>query len=135
DGSDPQELALDALTGPGRIVVKSAGNGGAERRHGRVDIVHGQNGSLSWNVSAYTPSTDRYNYFDLDAWYPAQDTLSASLVSPGGQVLGPVPLGYYTPAAISTPEGAMYAENGVETSPSGARHLFVEVWDPSIGQA
>ncbi len=134
DGTDPQELALDALSGNGRIIVKSGGNTGEDRRHGRVEVAHGYTGTLTWNVSNYTASYSNYNYIDLDAFYQASESLTVTLLSPNGQVLGPVPVSYYTPQAVSTPDGAIYLENGIETTPSGLNHVFVEIWDPQVGQ-
>ncbi|HVP39186.1 MAG TPA: S8 family serine peptidase [Candidatus Saccharimonadales bacterium] len=135
DGTDPEELALDALAGPGRLIVKSAGNTGGSHLHGRVNVSARRTGTLSWTVTPYTPSVYYYNFFDLDGWYSETDSLTVTLLSPNGQVLGPVPVGYYTPSAVSTPDGALYVENGVEATQNGLSHLFVEVWDPEIGQA
>ncbi len=135
DGTDPEEIALDALSGPGRIIVKAAGNSAGEKRHGKVMVKPGLTATVSWTVSNYTPSQQNYNYFDLDAWYSDQDSLTFTLLSPNGQTLGPVPVGYYTPQAVSTPDGALYGENGTQLTQNGLRHLFIEVWDPQIGQA
>ncbi|MBI5835776.1 MAG: S8 family serine peptidase [Candidatus Eisenbacteria bacterium] len=134
DGTDPQEIALDALSGPGRLIVKAAGNTGGERIHGRVDVGPRRTATLSWAVSPYTASYYNYNFFDLECWYSEQDSLTVTLMSPNGQVLGPIPVGYYTPSAVSTPDGALYVENGVQATQNGLRHLFIEVWDPMIGQ-
>lgn len=95
DGTSLLEQGLDALTGPGRIIVTSAGNEGnaANTRPALTDLlIHasaepapGAPETVTFRITDYSPSADRCNDFALlDLWYGADQTLTFTVVRPNG---------------------------------------------------
>lgn len=74
DGSGAFERALDAMVGPGRIVVNSAGNEGNDRVHVSGDLNHSRY-SVDFVANAQVVA--------LSFWYPGQTQLEVTLDSPG----------------------------------------------------
>ncbi|MGD9488225.1 MAG: S8 family serine peptidase [Calditrichaceae bacterium] len=76
DGSDDEAKAIDALTGPGKVIVRSAGNNGG-------DYVH------SYKENVVATDTVRFEYVDyMNLWIEAGDNLqSVSLKYSGGSIL------------------------------------------------
>ncbi len=91
DGTSPLDEMLEAMAGPGRIIVAAAGNEGAVRVHGRADIPTGGTSELTFFVPGYTPNAGPENdLVRLSAWHERADSISATVVTPGGAILGPV---------------------------------------------
>ena len=95
DGTLPEEMELDSLVGPGRIVVAAAGNAGdnrnttpvvtADELHAAAALVTGQVSTFTLTVPAYAPAAGTNNDFALvQLWYGASDTLSVTVVRPDG---------------------------------------------------
>lgn len=119
DGSTAFEQALDALTGPGRIIVAAAGNGGyngneqpafvptATHAQGRVDAgAAAEHGLL---IPPYTPNPGSISdAAALELWYDGADSLAVTVVSPRGDAIT-VATGDTVVAA--TPGGAVYIDN------------------------
>jgi subtilisin family serine protease len=89
DGTDAEERLLSALTGPGRIVVASAGNERDDAIHIGGRFYVGQNQNAGFEV--LRQHRDRPNA-TLSLWYCEGDAFDLVLVSPGGDEL-PVPIG------------------------------------------
>jgi len=91
DGTLPLDEMLEAMTGPGRIIVAAAGNEGADRIHGRADVPAGSTSELTFRVPGYTPNAGAENdLVRLSAWHDRADSMSVTVVTPGGTTLGPV---------------------------------------------
>lgn len=86
DGNDPLEVAVDNLiaSGNGRQVVVAAGNDGNAGIHAGGFIAEGSEVSIPFTVSS--------SAVGLLALYQAADTVSARIIKPSGQVVGPAPL-------------------------------------------
>lgn len=82
DGSSVEELLIDQLSGPGKIVVISAGNERERNLHIGRRFLPNESQQLTFDVARNTSI--------LTLWYAPQDTFSMALVTPSGQEL-PVP--------------------------------------------
>lgn len=93
DGSGPHELAIDAFSnsGPGRVVVISAGNDYGKKLHRKIDINAGSVGTFSLTAGSNTSSSvfSFYMYADND------NNVSAKLTTPDG-------LEYISPPSATT---------------------------------
>ncbi|HKQ57658.1 MAG TPA: S8 family serine peptidase [Candidatus Eisenbacteria bacterium] len=123
DGTDPFELGIDALAGPGKIVVMSAGND-------RGQPVHAEwfpgNPAVTHVISSATASP---RFTAIRGYYEASEQLNVSITAPGGAVVGPVALGgisggYPGPA---TANGNVYIENGVSLTSTGDKLVYIEL--------
>jgi drug/metabolite transporter (DMT)-like permease len=134
DGTTDLELGLQALTGPGRIIVASAGNDASSSTHARLTAVAAAD-SANFTVPAYSggPGVD---FFLLDGWYEGSDNVRVTLISPTGLVFGPVSKGavFNSPALGSNPanaDGRVYIENGFASTTNGDENLYIEISDVS----
>jgi len=85
NGSEPEARALDRLSGPGRIFVKSAGNAGHEGAHAGGSVRQNQTRVLQFAPTGYSTG------FDLEVFYSAHASLSISLRNVvTGERIGPV---------------------------------------------
>lgn len=132
DGTTDLELALQALTGPGRIIVASAGNDASSSTHARLTSVATPD-SAKFSVPAYAGSA-AIDFLLLDGWYEGSDDVRVTLVSPTGKVFGPVSKGtvFNSPASGADPanaDGRIYIENGFASTSNGDENLYIEVSD------
>lgn len=132
DGSTDLELALNNLTGPGKVIVGSAGNDAGARTHSRCTSTTLAD-STSFTVSAYAGSVDT-DFFLLDGWYEGADNYRITLISPTGKIYGPVNKGtfYTSPAAggdAQNADGRVYVENGTTPAANGDVNVYIEVSD------
>src|SRR5688572_1805927 len=135
DGTSDLELALQALVGPGKILVASAGNDATSATHARLTSTGAAADSTNFSVPAYAGSglTD---FFLMDGWYEGADNYRITLYSPTGKVYGPVNKGgaYSTPASGADPQnadGRVYIENGLLNAANGDENVYIEVSDVS----
>lgn len=134
DGTLPLDEMLEAMTGPGRIIVAAAGNEGADRIHGRVDVPAGGTSELTFRLPGYTPNAGAENdLVRLSAWHDRADSLAVRVVTPGGTTLGPlssggaayetadghvsIRLGDYTAPGLSTSEISILLRDSLATAP------------------
>jgi subtilisin family serine protease len=93
DGSTLVEQGFDTLLAtPGRAIVLSAGNSWQRRSHASGQITAGAPRTLTWEIrpalgAAFDPTPN-----ELEVWYPGAAALAVTLITPGGQRLGPVAL-------------------------------------------
>lgn len=124
DGTSTFESALDALTGPGRIIVKSAGNERGQSRHAEVFAAGaGTNMTITFSGSA----TNRTLAFD--GYYNATEDMNVRITTPNGTVIGPIALGGINAAypGTATANGTVYLENGAFLTATNAREVYLEV--------
>src|SRR5262245_9160922 len=124
DGTSTFESGLSAITGPGRIVVVSAGNDRGVARHAEVFAAGaGTNATMSVSGSG----TGRA--IGIDGYYNGTETINVQVTTPNGTVLGPIALGANNapyPGA-NTLNGNVYFENGIVVTSTGAREVYVEI--------
>ena len=96
DGTEAEEQAIDALSGPGHIVVVAAGNDGSNptATTGNTPfLVHatrtlaaaGDTAQIAVSVPAYTPEAGDLNDAMLfSLWYDGRDSLSVTVQRPDG---------------------------------------------------
>lgn len=101
DGSTLAEQGFDELLQkPGRAIVLAAGNSWEQRSHAGGEISNTAPRSLTWE----TKSGD-FTDNELEIWYPGDQELGVTLVTPSGQRLGPVALGNNIPLIVGTTTG------------------------------
>jgi len=88
DGTDAEERLHESLTGPGKIIVISAGNEANDPIHLGSRFSQDQSRSVIFDV--LQPDDGGRPRAPLTMWYDAQDQFDISLVTPTGSVL-PVP--------------------------------------------
>jgi subtilisin family serine protease len=79
DGTDPFELALDAIVEAGTPVVVAAGNQARDNAHIRGQLSQGSNATFQVQVQQTTVD------LQIDVWYSPQDQIDATLTTPDGQ--------------------------------------------------
>lgn len=124
DGSSAFESSLTAMSGPGRIVVKSAGNERAQARHAEVFAAGaGTNATMSISGSA------NGRLVAISGYYNGTEAIDVRITTPGGTVIGPLTLGGINAPypGQSTTNGNVYLENGATLYPSGAREIYIEI--------
>ncbi|MDI6807748.1 MAG: S8 family serine peptidase [Candidatus Eisenbacteria bacterium] len=130
DGTDPFDVSMNALTGPGRIICASAGNEGTEKSHAEVTIAASSRDSMTIIIPSYSPYAGNNNdWFDIDGWYGGNDGFSVLVRTPRGYTAGPFAVG--TSGEVATNDGRIYVENAISTPTNGDREFFIEVWDAS----
>ena len=128
DGTYDMDLMISALTGPGRIVVASAGNSGATDLHGRVPLTSSTESAMTLSVPAYSPKTGGGNdYLLFSGWYPGANRVSISLVTPTGVTVGPVGRGQERDE--DTPDGHVFVSNGMTSPANGDNEIYIEIYD------
>jgi subtilisin family serine protease len=82
DGTSLLEVGIAGLiTGPGQVLVKSAGNEGAQNRHAQGTLAAGAHQDLRFQVPANTGEVM------IDIWYPAADRIDLRVTPAGSGAL------------------------------------------------
>jgi minor extracellular serine protease Vpr len=134
DGTYPFDQMISALTGPGKIVVASAGNTQQDNLHGRVTV-----GGSPQNMTLIVPNYIRNpgagnDYLLFSGWYEGADQISLTITTPLGTVIGPVATGA-TSTGNATTDGFINIENGVSTPSNGDNEIYVEIFDSIATQS
>ena len=127
DGSLSWEQQLSALTGPGKILVVSAGNAQDDNVHASANIA-GAADSFLVSVPAYTPRAGSGNDFlAADLWHHQSNGYTVRVRTPTGAVVGPVSKGGFTVA--NTAQGRVIIDYQFIANPNGQSEIYVEVND------
>jgi subtilisin family serine protease len=94
DGTDPDELAIDAVVRPGRAgsqMAIAAGNEGASTRHfhwqGNLPAVAGT-ATTTFTLNSLAPNAGSdTDFIFLDLWYEGIDDATVAIQTPGAQVV------------------------------------------------
>ena len=133
DGTSPLDRAVDALTGPGRLVVCSAGNDGDDAIHAEVHppASGADSAGVALTYAPGAPVSD-FNVVDVDAFYSKTAALAVTVVSPSGKRFGP-----YAPGAMQadtlTGEGTLFLAHFDPDPESPNREIQIEVSDTDPG--
>jgi subtilisin family serine protease len=126
DGSLDLELGLNALVGPGKIIVASAGNEQTTKLHGHLVSTVALD-SLTFAVPTYAGSA-ALDFFLIDGWYENTDNYSVLVTSPTGITYGPVAKGTAFNSANNA-DGRVYIDNGFIATNNGDNNVYIEVSD------
>lgn len=131
DGTTLLERALDALSGPGRIIVSGSGNAG-DHRNTFPPVPNGPNHAegraggppTGVRIPSYRPVAGDVNDGALlELWYGGSDSVAVTLTSPGGQS---VTAATGDSARLSTAEGTAVILNAVDgPAPSNGDHAVL----------
>jgi minor extracellular serine protease Vpr len=77
DGTSNYELAMDNASGPGQVIVASAGNEGLTPVHAKGTVSAGATKRINLNVPGGTP------YAEVHLWYSGQESLGFRVIGPG----------------------------------------------------
>jgi subtilisin family serine protease len=117
DGTRLYEQAIDNLSGPGRIVVTSSGNDGANASAGVIPpLIHGMATPAAgvaqtfvFNVPQYSPQPGAgANHLRISFWYAGADRLTIAIVRPDGSTVTAV---YGQETLGASPLGGIYIDN------------------------
>lgn len=87
DGSDTFPQAISALTGPGKIVVASAGNDQEDQIHGKITTTSTVAGTdkVTILVPSYSANAGTFNdYFLVTGWYDPASSYTIRVRAPNG---------------------------------------------------
>ncbi|MFQ6132678.1 MAG: S8 family serine peptidase [Armatimonadota bacterium] len=127
DGTDPFELALSSLVGPGRIVVVSAGNSADDDIHAADTVPPHANTSVGFATAAGATEV----YFDI--WYGAADTMRVRVHRPTEGATQWVKAGQVR--TFTGPDGTVDVQ-GETTSPANGDHqIFFTITSPVASSA
>lgn len=130
DGTSAFEAGLSALTGPGRIIVKSAGNERSQARHAEV-LAAGAGTNATMTISGSANG----RIIAIDGYYEASEEMNVRITTPNGTIIGPITLGNLNAAypGVSTANGTVYLENGVALTATGDKQVYIEVAGTATG--
>jgi subtilisin family serine protease len=120
DGTDDLSALIDAVSGPGRIVVAAAGNEGQNPIHARVTLPPGGDARVPLAVGGAGPTPACALL--LNGWYTGQTTCSVEVLDPAGNATPP-----------QTPAGTDDAGNAHSTVPLG--NAVAQIVTPSAAAA
>jgi len=134
DGSDPDELTIDQIAGPGRSgaqVAVAAGNSNTRAMHWSGSIaVPGTVLTTQFNPTHNNLSGAENEFLWMDLWYDGGDNATVEIVTPGGTV---VSAARGADSGIHcTSDGAVEIDATNTSDPAnGANEVFVQLWDSS----
>ncbi len=135
DGTDPDELTIDAAVGPalpGSQMAIAAGNSGGRPIHWGDVLTAGTTLSNSFFLSSYTPNPGPDgNFVWLDLWYKGSDRATFTILAPNGQS---VSAAYgASSGVVCTTSGAILVDATNAPDPAnGDNEIFVEISDSSL---
>jgi subtilisin family serine protease len=110
DGTDPDEIALDALLAPGlagRAAAVAAGNSRNDGIHTEGTVSGGTSNVHSFDLPSYTPLSGAGNdLLFLDLWHDGADQITVRVLRDDGVPLASAITGSAT-GPVCTPEGAV----------------------------
>jgi subtilisin family serine protease len=134
DGTYGFDTMINDLTGPGKIVVSSAGNRQIDNIHTQT-TVGGSPVTLTMAVPSYTKNSGPANdYLLFTGWYEGADQMSITVISPNGNSVGPVAPGTSS-TNNNTPDGYLGIFNGTTTPSNGDHEIYIELYDSQASHA
>jgi subtilisin family serine protease len=134
DGTYAFDTMINALTGPGKIVVASAGNRQLDAIHAQT-AVGGSPVTLTMVVPSYTRNSGPANdYLLFSGWYEGADQMSITVIGPTGSTVGPVTPGTSN-SDNNTTDGNITVFNGTTTPSNGDHEVYVQLYDAQANRA
>ena len=130
DGTTDFDHMLDALTGPGKIIVSSAGNSQLDRGHSSLDIPANTTLNYSLAVPPYAASAFQ-DVFSVDLWHAGNNSYTVKVKRPSSSTLvGNVAKG--GSFISSTTDGRILIDYTNTADPgNGLSEIYVQVDDGS----
>jgi len=136
DGTSADELAIDAVVGPGRPgaqLAVAAGNSGSASRHFHWEgtLAAGQTFTNNFTLpsTGAIPGNDN-DFVWIDAWYDGTDSATVEVVTPGAATVS-VPQGGDS-GIVCTTSGAVHVDASNAADPeNGDSQVFIEISDSS----
>lgn len=101
DGTSVDEIALDQISGPGKIIVASAGNEREWSLHVGGRFTPGQTETVPFTVLRSRNVPPQPPFAPMTFWYQQNDDFDISLISPTGQVMAIPAVGSTTQFSLS----------------------------------
>jgi subtilisin family serine protease len=134
DGTYAFDTMINDLTGPGKIVVASAGNRQLDAIHAQT-AVGGSPVTLTMVVPSYTKNSGPANdYLLFSGWYEGGDQMSITVIGPTGSTVGPVTPGTSN-SDNNTTDGNITVFNGTTTPSNGDHEVYVQLYDAQANRA
>jgi subtilisin family serine protease len=127
DGTSSFETAVDALCGPGKMVVFSAGNDRGLPIH--AEWVNG-NPPITMGISGTSTSATNVQ---LNGYYEATEQMNVTITTPNSTVVGPITLGGNSTTA--TANGSVHIENGFTLTATGDKQVFISLSGTNLAMA
>jgi subtilisin family serine protease len=126
DGTSIFDSQINSLTGPGKIIVASAGNNNQEPIHARASFkFQADADSVTFAVPIYTPANDGTNGFLISGWIDRADSVGVTVNTPDGIVCGPV---WTLPAGTNVDAQVFHTEQGTVSLTVGDPHGCASIW-------
>ena len=134
DGTNAFDTMVSALTGPGKIVVASAGNAQEDNLHGQLTL-GGSPQNMTLIVPNYTRNAGAGNdYLLFSGWYEGADQISLTITTPLGTVIGPVATGTES-LGNATSAGYINITNATSAPSNGDHEIYIEIFDGFANQS
>jgi subtilisin family serine protease len=133
DGTDPDELTIDAAVGPGRAGAQlaiAAGNRGGTALHWKGTLTSGGTSQNTFQVGGATTGADN-DFVWLDLWYESTDRVTVDLIAPNGTTASATTGG--ESGIVCTNAGAILIDATNAPDPvNGANEVFIQISDDSV---
>jgi len=130
DGTFSFDKMVSALTGPGKIVVTTAGNKQDDDIHGRVTVAGAAPDSMQLTVPSYTKNSGTVNdYLLFSGWYSGLNEIDVTVRTPSGDVVGPVSV--TQDQLLDSGDGFIHVFNGTTVPSNGDHEIYIEIFDQS----
>jgi subtilisin family serine protease len=135
DGTDPDELTIDAAVGPGRRGAQmaiAAGNSGGLPIHWEGVTVPGAVVADSFSVPSYAAQSGSDNDLVLlDLWYGGAGRATVEVFTPTGLAVSAAP--GVDSGVVCTDDGAVQIDaTGTPDPANGDNEVFVQIWDSAL---
>ena len=128
DGTSDLDIAMEGLSGPGRVLVAAAGNEGDLAIHAEWTLATGETKVFPLVLGANAPQAGTNNdYVWCEAWYDGAANLSFKVASPNNKTVGPIGPG--SNQESNTTDGTIIIDNTITNSVSGDRDACVILSD------
>ncbi len=124
DGTTSLDRALNALTGPGKIITAAAGNHGLENGHARYDLALNGSVDATYTIPTYTESSSQNESVVIEGWHDPSASFDVKLTTPTGITSATIVPGTES-GLVVTNDGSIIIKNGLVTNQLGAKQILV----------
>jgi len=132
DGTANLDVAISALTGPGKLVAAAAGNNRGQAIHAKVNLASGASTSISFTIPTYTPNSGVTEYLEVEGWHEPTASFKVKLTGPAGGTSDWRDPNTYS-GLVPTADGTLMVWNAQVTNPKGAKQIRFRIVDAGDG--